>query len=85
MIKNRPSLSLIPNPNKRLISQYLARNLFTGGAVLLTSFVLLYKFFVNANSAPFLKTRKSFNFQADPYTGKVNCTFQDVPNYQHGF
>ena len=85
MVKNRPPLSILPQPNKRIVAQYLARNLYFKVAFFLTGSIFLYKFYVNANSAPFVKSRKSFSFEADPYTGKVSCSFRDVPNYQHGY
>ena len=85
MIKNRPPLSSIPPINKRILGQHLARNLFFQTAILLTGTIFLYKFYTNVNSAPLLKTRKSFSFEADPFSGKVSCSFKEVPNYQHGF
>ena len=85
MISNRPPLSILPSVNKRIVSQYIARSFFAKGALLLLGPIFIYKFYVNLNSAPFLKTRKTFNFEADPYSGKVKCTYQDVPNHQHGY
>lgn len=85
MVRNRPPLSILPTINKRVVSQYLARNLFFQTAFFLTGAIFLYKFYVNANSAPFIKSRKSFSFEADPYSGKVSCAYRDVPNYQHGY
>lgn len=85
MVRNRPPLSILPTVNKRVISQYLARNLYMGGAFALTCSIFLYKFWINTNSSPVLKTRKNFRFQADPYSGKVSCDFADAPNYQHGY
>lgn len=85
MIKNRPPLSSVPPINKRILGQHLARNIFFQTACLLTGTIFLYKFYANINSAPLLKTRKSFSFEADPFSGKVSCSFKEVPNYQHGY
>jgi hypothetical protein len=85
MVKNRPPASILPPVNKRLIAQYIGRNVFALGALGFGSLIFLYKFYINANSLPFLKSRKSYSFQADPYSGKVSCNYQDVPNYQHGY
>ena len=85
MIKNRPSSSLLPAVNKRLVSQYLARSTFAGGCFLVLTGVFVYKFALNANSGPFLKSRRSFSFESDPYSGKVRCDHKEVPNTQHGF
>jgi hypothetical protein len=85
MVNNRPPLSILPQVNKRIVAQYLARNVYLKVAFFLTGSIFLYKFYVNANSAPFVKTRKSFSFEADPYSGKVSCSYKDVPNYQHGY
>ena len=85
MVKNRPPLSILPTVNKRIVSQYLARNIYFQTAFALTGAIFIYKFFVNANSAPFVKSRLSFAFESDPYTGKVSCNVSSVPNYQHGY
>ena len=85
MIKNRPPSSLLPSVNKRLVSQYLARSTFAGVSFFILSGVFVYKFLLNANSGPFLKGRKSFTFEADPYSGQVRCDHKEVPNYQHGY
>lgn len=85
MVHNRPPLNILPQVNKRIVSQYFARNIYLNTAVALIGSIFLYKFTINANSAPFLKTRKEFNFKADPYSGKVSCSYRDVPNVQHGY
>jgi hypothetical protein len=85
MVKNRPPVSILPAINKRLISQRILRMGFTFSAVALLGSIYLYKFWLNANSSPFIKTRKTFRFDADPYSGKIRCNFNDVPNYQHGY
>lgn len=85
MMKNRPPVSILPDINKRLISQRIVRMGFTVSAVALLGSIFVYKFWLNANSGLFLKTRKAFRFDVDPYSGKVRCNFNDVPNYQHGY
>ena len=85
MIKNRPPLSAIPFSNKRLVSQYITRSLFTTAAVGLTIGILFYKFALSSNTALFVNSRKSFRFESDPYTEKVSCTYQDRPKFQHGY
>lgn len=62
MVKNRPPLSVLPQVNKRILSQYFARGIFTQGALVLFFSVFMYKFYLNLNSAPFLKTKKTFSF-----------------------
>jgi hypothetical protein len=47
--------------------------------------IVLYKYFVENSSLYLIKTTKKFNFESDPYTGKVKCTYTDVPNKQHGY
>ena len=85
MVKNRPSASILPSINKRLLSQFLGRSSFATASFVLFGGIFIYKFMLNANSGPFLKSRQSFNFEADPYSGKVRCTHQSVPNYEHGY
>jgi len=85
MVKNRPSLDILPSINKRILGQYHARNLYLNTTVALISGLFLYKFWINTNSTPFVKSRKSFSFQSDPYSNKVSCNFSDVPNFQHGY
>ena len=85
MVKNRPAASVIPSVNKRLLAQRFARTGFAVTVVGLTASIFLYKFWLNANSGPFLKTKKAYKFEADPYTGKVKCNYREVPNYQHGY
>ena len=85
MLKNRPPIGILPKVNRRLIAQYFGRNFFAATAISFGALFFMYKFYINANSGPFLKTKKTFSFQADPYSGKVSCNQQDVPNNQHGF
>lgn len=81
MVRNRPPASILPSVNKRLLGQYLGRSTFTGISFVLIGSLFIYKFALNNNSAPFLKSRRSFNFEADPYSGKVRCVHNEVPNY----
>jgi hypothetical protein len=85
MIKNRPSLGAIPKINKRILTQSLAHNIFFGVALLSISTIFLLRFRNNAKSEPLTKVRKDFNFETDPFSGKVSCTYKTVPNRQHGY
>ena len=85
MVQNRPPASILPSVNKRLISQYKARTLFAVGAFATLASVLMYKFFLNANSKPFLKSRKSYRWEVDPYTGQIKCNYREIPNDQHDY
>ena len=85
LVRNRPPLSVLPPPNKRLVSQFLARSLFTTTSFILCGSIFLYKFYINANSEPILKTRKEFSFEADPYSSQVSCNHRDIPNRQHDY
>lgn len=76
MVQNRPSASILPSVNRRLIAQYQGRTIFAVGTLGLLGTILLYKFFLNANSRPFLKSRKTFRWESDPYSGQVRCTYQ---------
>jgi len=58
MIKNRPSLGLIPLPNKRLLGQRYATQIFMFTTVASLMSILYYKFIVNGTSLSLLKTRK---------------------------
>ena len=85
MIKNRPNLSIVPKPNKRLISQMVGRSLFINAAFMSAFSILVFKGIVNFNSLPFMKTRKNFVFETDPYSGEIKCKYNDVPYVQHEF
>jgi hypothetical protein len=85
MVRNRPAASILPPVNRRLIAQRLGRTVFASTSLTLLLSVLMYKFWLNAHSAPFLKTRRSFTFEADPYSGKVRCNFKNLPNNPHGY
>lgn len=75
MVKNRPPLSILPVANKRLLGQRIARTAYATTVFGLLGSVLLYKFWLNANSAPFLRSRKAYTFESDPYSGKVRCSY----------
>ena len=47
--------------------------------------IFLQKFWLSANSLPFIKSRKEFDFQVDPYSGDISCSYRDVAFRQHGF
>ena len=79
MVRNRPSATL--PVNKRLVAQYYGRSAFAGVSFALISGIFIYKLILNANSGPFLKNRKSFSFESDPYSGKVRCNYNEAPNY----
>lgn len=85
MIKNRPSLSIIPPINKRIVAQKWA----VSGAILLGLTTYFYivgsKFFLDASSLYVTKTKKAFTFESDPITGKVKCNYTEVPNKQYGY
>jgi hypothetical protein len=85
MIRTRPALNLIPTANKRILGQRVGIT----GAILfgLTSTIslLLYKYYLDGSSLYLIKTEKKFNFESDPYSGKVKCNYTEVPNRQHGF
>lgn len=85
MIKNRPSLSVIPQPNRRIISQRWGTNIFAnvifasvlaGIAINLARDMFSYKLY---------PTRKRFEFKSDPYSGTVHCTYHDAPYKQCGY
>ena len=85
MVKNRPPQNILPPVNKRLIAQYFGRNIYFVSAFGLFGLIFLHKFYLNANSGPYIKSRKAYTFESDPYSGKVSCNFRDVPNYPHGY
>lgn len=62
MVRNRPPASILPSANKRLVAQYLGRSVFAATAFAALGSVLLYKFWLNAHSAPFLKSKPEFKF-----------------------
>ncbi len=85
MIKNRPKLSAIPLPNNRLLVQGAGTTLFA--TLVFGSFALALA--INAtrdmHSLKLYPTRKRFTFKSDPYSGTVNCTYQDVSYKQSGY
>ena len=85
MVLNRPSLNLIPESNKRILAQGLGIRTMILGGIASLSYIVLYKYFVENSSLYLIKTKKKFNFESDPYTGKVKCTYTDVPNKQYEY
>ncbi len=85
MIKNRPSISVVPSVNKRILAQRWGIT----GAILfgVTSSLSLiaYKYFLDVSSLYVVKTKKAFTFESDPLSGKVKCNYTEVPNKQYGF
>lgn len=85
MIKNRPSVSLIPAASKKILASTSGTNLF--GATIFAA--ILFGSWWNQTrelwSYKLYPTRKRFTFKSDPYSGTVNCTYQDVPYKQCGF
>jgi hypothetical protein len=58
MIKNRPSLGLVPLPNKALLGGRYAISFVIVGTLASLGSILLYKWSINELSLPLLKTRK---------------------------
>ena len=85
MIKNKPSLSLIPEANKRLLAQGLGIRVAILSGIGFFGSTVLYKYFIDNTSLYLTKTKKEFSFESDPYTGKVKCDYTDVSNRQHGY
>lgn len=75
MIKNRPSVSLIPPPNRRILAQWVGTNVFGFSilAAILGGIVLME--YRNQLSFRFYDTRKRFHFKSDPYSGNVSCSY----------
>jgi hypothetical protein len=85
MIKNRPSISLIPEANKRIMAQRLGSQCLIGFTLVSTLSLIGYKYFLETSSLYVNKTKKAFSFESDPYSGTVKCTYNEVPNKQYGF
>lgn len=85
MIKNRPSLTLIPAANKRILAQRYGVQGFILLSLASAASIIGYKYFLDVSSLYVVKTKKSFSFESDPYSGKVKCNFTEVPNKQFGF
>lgn len=85
MIKNRPKLSTIPLPNNRILIQGAGTTLFA--TVIFGSLALALA--INAardmHSMKLYPTRKRFSFKSDPYSGTVNCKYEDVSYKQSGY
>jgi len=85
MIKNRPSVSLVPSINKRILAQrWGIQGLILAG---ITSYACIvgYKYSTDLLSLYLVKTKKSFSFESDAYSGKVKCNYTEVPNKQYGY
>lgn len=76
MVKNHPPAGILPAVNKRLLAQYFGRNVFGVTAFAALGWIFLYKLDLNLNSGPVLKSRKSYSFEGDPFSGKVRCSYR---------
>lgn len=85
MINNKPSLSLIPQANKRLLAQGLGIRVAILSGIGSFASIVLYKYFIDNSSLYLTKTKKEFSFESDLYSGKVKCNYKDIPNRQHGY
>lgn len=85
MIKNRPTLSLVPSINKRILAQRwgVTGAIFIGYTAIFS--FIAYKYFLDIASLELVKTKKQFTFESDPFTGKVKCNYFDAPNKLYGF
>ena len=85
MIKNRPSISILPASNTRILAQRTGTNFLFG--VLILGFVgtFAYRQTQELFSPQIFNTRKSYGFKADPYSNTVSCSFKDVPYKPQGF
>jgi hypothetical protein len=62
MINNRPSLSLLPKTNKRILGQSVAMKGMIYGSILSFFSIILFKYFQDTQSLNLIKTRKQFSF-----------------------
>jgi hypothetical protein len=85
MVNNRPNLSIIPPVNKRILAQKWGVQGFILFSITSVISLIGYKYFLDVSSLYVNKTKKSFSFESDPYSGKVKCNFTEVPNKQYGF
>jgi len=85
MVKNRPSVSIVPPVNKRIIAQRWGAQAFIVFSLASALSIISYKYFLDASSLHVVKTKKAFSFESDPFSGKVKCNVTDVPNKQYGF
>lgn len=85
MIRNRPSVSVVPRPNQRIIAQRTGTNLiaFLGLASILGG--IIFNQTREMFSYNLYPTRKRFIFKSDPYSGTVSCTYHDAPYKQCGY
>jgi hypothetical protein len=75
MVKNRPTIAQVPAINKRILAQKIGTNAFFFLGLTTIGTLILYKYFMDASSLYVVKTRKSFSFESDPYSGKVKCSY----------
>ncbi len=85
MVNNRPSVSIVPQANKRIMAQRWGSQAFILFSLVSSLSLIGYKYFLDTSSLYVNKTKKAFSFETDPYTGTVKCSYTDVPNRQHGF
>jgi hypothetical protein len=85
MIKNRPALSTLPKVNNSVMGQQLGFKAGISAGLFGFAAILIYKIYLNNFSLELYKTKKQFAFESDPYSGKVRCSYTEVPNRQHGF
>ena len=85
MIKNRPSLSILPAAN----TQVLAQRAGTIGISLIffegIMSLFLYRQMQELYGPQLYNTRKAFAFKADPYSMAVSCYHRLNPYKQHGY
>ena len=85
MVKNRPSISLIPAANTRILSQKVGTNILFAGLILGFFGIFGYRRTQELFSPQIFNTRKAYSFKADPYSMSVSCTYRDVPYKPQGF
>lgn len=85
MIKNRPSVSVVPPINKRILAQKWGITAVIMVGVTSYLSIVATKFFLDFSSLYVVKTKKAFTFETDPFSGKVKCSYTEVPNKQYGF
>ena len=78
MLKNKPSISIVPQVNKRIIAGRIGMGYLLNFAVLSTSLIFMYKLTTQTFSYQLYDTRKNFRFLSDPYSGKVSCQYRDI-------
>lgn len=85
MFRNRPKASIVPLPNTRILAQRTGTSMvFVLGTIAIFG-GLFYNQYRELLSWKVYTTRKRFTFKSDPYSGNVNCTFEEVPYKQSGY